>query len=678
MTIATTTNRVDAPGNGSATSFSFAPVVIFEASDLQVTVRDSLGNETAITQGGGSANFSVTISKYPGSGAITYPASGGSPLPTGSTIVIKRIVPLLQSVSLGNQGAYFPNIQEGEYDYLTSIDQQQQEQLNRTVQVAATDAAIPLVLPTSAIRAGQFLAFDGSGNPVAAVPAGVGVPISSVMQAVVTAASLVAAVTALFSTGAAALASTLLTCYGIGSTFVRSIFNKAADVVTVGDFGAKGDSIQDDTTFIQAAINQCQTSGATLHMVGWTGGSTFKTTAQLNISGSIRIKGSNPQLNVLAASGNFASVLNLTSAAGGVHIDHLGISTTGTTTQCLTFAQGAQVAMLTECAFTGNLSGYLVYSQASGYIEFWGCLWNCNAAGTTGIFLDGFNQNAVFMGGHAGGAGEWLLIGNSTGNIANNVQGMKATAFTSICTGTTAAQVSGAAFSTQFIGCILDQAGTTALLVSAGSSLTQVIGGYYGLVNPASGIPIVLTATAGPGTTIDGVQTYGGSNAISVQASGSSRNAKVNITNNIFNAVTTVSLSLDSVLGCNVSGNMDTGSPSNGSWATVATFGAGSYVFGENDWYTSAPVTFHTASSYHARPDRGITLANKGVASSSSGTSIVVTHGLTSVAPNVIGITQLGGAGMNSNVSAVSGTTFTITYGSAGAATFMWEAEYYT
>lgn len=200
VTISTTTNRVDVLGNGSATVFSFAPMVIFEASDLQVWLRDAAGNETLLTQGGGSVNYSVTpVPSFPGFGFVTYPAVAGAPIPTGSSLAIKRVVPLIQDVALENQGAYFPKVQEGALDYLTAIDQQQQEQLNRTITTAASDPSTQLVLPTAVQRAGQMLGFDGAGNPIAAQPASA--PVSTAMAGVVAASTVQNGVNALLGGG---------------------------------------------------------------------------------------------------------------------------------------------------------------------------------------------------------------------------------------------------------------------------------------------------------------------------------------------------------------------------------------------------------------------------------------------------------------------------------------------
>lgn len=191
MTISSNVSRVDIPGNGSATVFSFSPVIIFAASNLQVYVRDSAGNQTTITQGVGATNWALNFSTFPATGSITYPATGGTPLPVGSTLTIKRVLDLTQLVHLTNQGAYFANVQEAVFDYITCLSQQLQDGLNHTIQLPVTDATAPITLPTSTLRALQLLGFDASGNPIAAQPSSA--LVSSAMQAFTASASTSAA-----------------------------------------------------------------------------------------------------------------------------------------------------------------------------------------------------------------------------------------------------------------------------------------------------------------------------------------------------------------------------------------------------------------------------------------------------------------------------------------------------
>lgn len=195
MTLSVATQRVDVPGNGSATTFSFSPIVIQQAAHLTVVMRDTLGNQTVLVPGSLGNNYTLNVTSFPGTGSITYPATGstgGTTLPAGWTLTLEREVPLTQVTSLPNQSAFFGTTVEATFDYVTMAVQQLQEQLSRALLAAQTDPQIPLTLPTSIQRASQLLGFDSSGNPIAAQPSSA--LVSSPMQPIVDAASTALAV----------------------------------------------------------------------------------------------------------------------------------------------------------------------------------------------------------------------------------------------------------------------------------------------------------------------------------------------------------------------------------------------------------------------------------------------------------------------------------------------------
>ncbi len=134
MTVETTVSKVIAPGNGSATTFSFSPVVLPEdADDLVVYLRDvSTGVETLLSRGTSSTTYSVTVSSYPGTGSITYPASGGTPITSAYELVMLRVLTIEQQTDLPNQATYYPEVLEAALDRATMVDLQQQEKLDRT------------------------------------------------------------------------------------------------------------------------------------------------------------------------------------------------------------------------------------------------------------------------------------------------------------------------------------------------------------------------------------------------------------------------------------------------------------------------------------------------------------------------------------------------------------------
>jgi hypothetical protein len=216
MTISTTVSRVDCPGNGAATVFSFSPAIITQASDLMVWMLDNVGNQTLLTQGTGPAQYTVNVPAYPGTGSITYPGAGGTVLATGWKLTIKQRAPLLQTFQPQNQGAFLASTYGAAYDYETLNGQALQEQINRSIRGAETDAtSINMVLPTATDRASQFVGFDSLGNLLVGLPPSA--PVSAAMQPVVDATTLAAARTAM----------------GVSSAVVSTAMAPVVDATTV-------------------------------------------------------------------------------------------------------------------------------------------------------------------------------------------------------------------------------------------------------------------------------------------------------------------------------------------------------------------------------------------------------------------------------------------------------------
>ena len=140
MTIETAAFKTVVNGNGSATSFSFNPVVLYADGQLNVFMLDNLGNQTLLVEGTSTGNYGIVVSGgYPGTGSITYPNDGVSPpLPTGWSLYIYPNFPLVQTLGLDNQGGYLPKNQEQALDYLTMLILQLQAEINLCLQVPPT------------------------------------------------------------------------------------------------------------------------------------------------------------------------------------------------------------------------------------------------------------------------------------------------------------------------------------------------------------------------------------------------------------------------------------------------------------------------------------------------------------------------------------------------------------
>jgi hypothetical protein len=133
-------------------------------------------------------------------------------------------------------------------------------------------------------------------------------------------------------------------------------------------------------------------------------------------------------------------------------------------------------------------------------------------------------------------------------------------------------------------------------------------------------------------------------------------------------------LLLDSVDGCVITGNIDTGSPPNGSWNTKGTFGAGSYIFDNNRWHTTTPSLFHAASFYRFGNEIGLVGRNRGRTAAPSATNVLtISHGCLTT-PKVVQATPEGNVG-NFYVLSIGASTFQVAWGIAGTPSWHWQAE---
>ena len=113
MAVQTSTSTIRAMGNGAATVFSFAPIILLSNVDeMHVYEIDDDDNEVEITTG-----FTVSVSSFPGTGDVTFDTA-----PTdGTNLLFRRQVEITQLTRLFNQGAFDPQVIERALDKLTLI-----------------------------------------------------------------------------------------------------------------------------------------------------------------------------------------------------------------------------------------------------------------------------------------------------------------------------------------------------------------------------------------------------------------------------------------------------------------------------------------------------------------------------------------------------------------------------
>ncbi|MBT6116840.1 MAG: hypothetical protein HOH66_03130 [Rhodospirillaceae bacterium] len=153
-------------GDGATISFS-VPFLFLEDGHITIILRDSVGGETAWEAG---THYTLSGAGNEAGGTLTVVTSPTDHTPAvGQSLVIRRIVPETQGTDYPEGGEFPAKAHEQALDKLTMIAHQHAERLDRAIQVPASDTATTLDLPIESDRAGKFFAFDGGGNPVAAV-----------------------------------------------------------------------------------------------------------------------------------------------------------------------------------------------------------------------------------------------------------------------------------------------------------------------------------------------------------------------------------------------------------------------------------------------------------------------------------------------------------------------------
>ena len=141
MAVTNTTLRNPASGgyacNGSVTDFAGTFTLLAEA-DVAVILTDADGVESTLTL---TSEYTVapTGGSYP---CTAFTATTVATYSADYTITLIRAMDLTQPTSYGNQGPYYPEINETSFDRNLLLIQQQQEVLNRCVKDDASATAV--------------------------------------------------------------------------------------------------------------------------------------------------------------------------------------------------------------------------------------------------------------------------------------------------------------------------------------------------------------------------------------------------------------------------------------------------------------------------------------------------------------------------------------------------------
>jgi hypothetical protein len=160
MSITTSGTRKAGPysGNGSTTNFPFS-FKVFQASDLLVVQTDTTPADNTLTL---TTHYTVTLNanqdSNPG-GSVNMVVAP----PAGYLLTIGSQVPQIQSVTLTNNGGFYPSVINNALDYLTILIQQVSEKLGRALTLPfSTGSGVSTQLPP--VSPGSLIGWNQAGT----------------------------------------------------------------------------------------------------------------------------------------------------------------------------------------------------------------------------------------------------------------------------------------------------------------------------------------------------------------------------------------------------------------------------------------------------------------------------------------------------------------------------------
>jgi len=157
MTISNSSARNDYTGNGATATYSYG-FKIFNGSDLLVTQKNTSNVETTLV-----LTNDYTVTGVGGSNGGTIILTAGN-LPSGYHLTIRKLQSLIQETDIRNLGAFYPEIHEDTFDFLTGLDQQQQDEIDRSFKLSETTVGVDAELP--APQAGKVLRWNSAEDGI--------------------------------------------------------------------------------------------------------------------------------------------------------------------------------------------------------------------------------------------------------------------------------------------------------------------------------------------------------------------------------------------------------------------------------------------------------------------------------------------------------------------------------
>lgn len=131
MSISSTTNRNDYTGTGSLDTYSFT-FKITDENHLKVTERNLNGVESTLL-----INIDYSVSGVNSASGGTIVLLNGD-LTADHHLTIRRVEILKQETDIRNSGDFYPEVHEDAFDHFIAIDQQQQDEISRSIKLPET------------------------------------------------------------------------------------------------------------------------------------------------------------------------------------------------------------------------------------------------------------------------------------------------------------------------------------------------------------------------------------------------------------------------------------------------------------------------------------------------------------------------------------------------------------
>jgi hypothetical protein len=238
----------------SQTDFNFT-YMIFATEDIKVYVNGALKTETTdyvVKQSDGSAI--VPADDLPMDGGKVVFNSG---LTSGDEVSLSRDIAIERLTGYSVAGAFRADVVNAEFTKLYAVQQQLERDISRSVRLSDYDAeGGTFTLPEN--RASKFLAFDASGNMIAAAGSAGSIVVSSFMETVLDDLTAAAALTTL---GISSYAQTLLD--DANAAAARTTLAAQQDVITTRGDIVRGSSSDVAERLAAGTANQILTSDGT-------------------------------------------------------------------------------------------------------------------------------------------------------------------------------------------------------------------------------------------------------------------------------------------------------------------------------------------------------------------------------------------------------------------------------